>query len=464
MKFQIIGPIIFMVVLSFTSCRKFVEIGRPKTQIVSANVFSSDATATAAMEGIYSQMITSSGFASGSLESVTRIAGMSADELVNYSPDADNIEFYDNSILPSNGTLYSALWQEPYQYIYQANSIIEGLHASKTVSEKTKTLLTGEAKFIRAFCYFYLVNLFGDVPLATTTNWEINNELLRSSPVQVYNQIVKDLTDAQSELSDNYLSSVNAPATDRVRPNKWAATALLARVYLFTQNWEEAEKQAGLVINYNPLYQLVNNLDSVFLKNSAEAIWQLMPVIPGSNTNEAQVFMITGTPNNVALSNSLYNSFEPGDKRKALWIRDTLIGSTDYHYAYKYKVSQFGAPLTEYSMVLRLAEQYLIRAEARAEMGNLTGALEDLNQIRERAGLADLTTLDRAAILTAIDHERRVELFCEWGHRWLDLKRRGKADAVLSAIKPGWKSTAALYPIPQTEIDNNHRLSQNPGY
>jgi hypothetical protein len=116
-------------------------------------------------------------------------------------------------------------------------------------------------------------------------------------------------------------------------------------------------------------------------------------------------------------------------------------------------------------MVLRLAEQYLIRAEARAEQNELTGAASDLNIIRMRAGLNPTTATSQADILTAIQHERRVELFTEWGHRWFDLRRWGTAVPLLSSEKPNSVTEDdLLYPVPQSEISVNSNLTQNPGY
>jgi hypothetical protein len=121
-------------------------------------------------------------------------------------------------------------------------------------------------------------------------------------------------------------------------------------------------------------------------------------------------------------------------------------------------------PLTEYNMVLRLAEQYLIRAEARGMQNDLTGAMDDVNIIRARAGLSSIdgTGFAQQDVLDAIDQERRAELFVEWGHRWFDLKRTGKIDAVLGPVKPDWQSKDALFPIAQTEIIANPNLIQNP--
>jgi starch-binding outer membrane protein, SusD/RagB family len=98
------------------------------------------------------------------------------------------------------------------------------------------------------------------------------------------------------------------------------------------------------------------------------------------------------------------------------------------------------------------------------QLGNIAGALQDLNVVRNRASLSNASAIDQAVILLEIEQQRRVEFFSEWCHRWLDLKRTGRADAVLGAIKSGWQSTDVLFPIPQQEIDRNRQLTQNQGY
>jgi starch-binding outer membrane protein, SusD/RagB family len=121
----------------------------------------------------------------------------------------------------------------------------------------------------------------------------------------------------------------------------------------------------------------------------------------------------------------------------------------------------------EYSTLLRLAEQYLIRSEARAQQNNIAGAQQDINVIRARAGLTATTANDKASLLMAIEQERKVELFTEHGHRWLDLKRTGRAEVILAPIKgSNWQPTDVLYPIPQYQILNDPAMNnaQNPGY
>ncbi|WP_121196115.1 RagB/SusD family nutrient uptake outer membrane protein [Mucilaginibacter gracilis] len=143
----------------------------------------------------------------------------------------------------------------------------------------------------------------------------------------------------------------------------------------------------------------------------------------------------------------------------------TIYQGTPYYYFSKYKQKLTNTTATgEYVTYLRLAEQYLIRAEARAKQGNLAGAIADINVIRTRAGLLNTTAVLQPDILLAIEQERRIELFGEYGHRWNDLRRTGRANAVLGALKTTWTANAALYPIPKTEIQNNSNLTQNPGY
>jgi hypothetical protein len=459
-QFQFIQFLIALYVsLSILSCKKFTQVKVPKTQIVSEVVFSNDATAISSINGIYSQM-SNFGFASGDVLSATYLTGLSSDEWNLYSNQQSVIEFYKSDLSPTNSTLSSSLWAAPYQYIFAANSILEGLKNSTGLSVAIKRQLEGEAKFIRSFCHFYLVNLYGDVPYISTTDYRTNALVFRTPVEQVYKQIIADLKDAQSLLPMDFIFSVG----ERVRPNYGAATAMLARSYLFIGDWVNAELQATEIINNTGVYSLVADLNKVFIKNSKEAIWQLTPVVPGRNTWEANTFIITGIPNNAALSNVLLNAFELGDSRKINWINSITVGTTTYYYPYKYKINTIGQPLTEYSMVIRLAELYLIRSEARTRQNNLIGGQLDLNIIRNRAGLSNTPVNNQDSLIVAIEHEREVELFTEWGHRWLDLKRYNRANTILGAIKPGWQSTDVLYPIPQIQIQNDFNITQNPGY
>jgi starch-binding outer membrane protein, SusD/RagB family len=449
-----------ILILNNIKCKKFVEVGPPITQITSSTVYTNDETAQSAILGIYSKMINgSNGPFSGGNFSISVLSGLSSDELVNYSTSIDQIGFYTNSLVPTNSIVLGNLWTPIYEYIYYANSVIEGLDNSSGISPSMKLQLMGEAQFIRAFCNFYLVNLFGEVPLITMTNYSTNNAAFRAPISDIYNQIETDLKSAIALLPIDY-SVYNE---ERVRPNKWAACALLARVYLYTDDWKNAEIQTDSVINNTSLYNL-DSLNYVFLKNSSETIWQLEPNAPGENTWEGSTFILAGVPHSVSMSNQIISAFEPNDNRMSAWVGNVTVNGNTYYYPYKYKV-QSGSPVSEYSMILRLGEQYLIRAEARTQLNELNGASEDLNIIRARAGLGSSPAVTQADLLTAIIHERQVELFTEWGHRWLDTKRSNLADSIFSPLKsPDWKSTAVLYPIPESEILVDPNLTQNAGY
>lgn len=444
------------------SCTDFVQIEPPGSDLVKETVFKNDETAVDAIDAIYHKMA-ATGFASGFRNSVTKLASLSADGLAEYSSNILAGAFYINNILPSN-SYNSVLWSSAYNRIYMANAVIEGVEENEEISPGVATQLEGEAKFIRAFCHFYLANLYGDVPLITTTDYQVNIVAGRVPVEDVYKQIVLDLQDALELLEEDY----SASEEERIRPNKRAAAALLARVYLYTQDWENAEAMATEVIEDNQ-YRLLPDLNQVFLANSEEAIWQLFPIRTGRNTHEGYDFILTPTSIlRAALTSEFINAFEAGDDRMTNWVGSFNDGTDTWYYPYKYKIKT-GDVLTEYSMVLRLAEQYLIRAEARARQGgDLTDAIADVDAIRERANLpliADTNpAISQADLLLAIEQERKMELFTEWGHRWLDLKRWGKADMALSPLKSEWNATDVLYPIPEDDVLRNPNLSQNTGY
>ena len=450
--------LIILLTIFFTSCKKFVTIPPPKTQVESSLVFENDQAAISAVVGLYSQiMLSSLSIANGG---ATLYPALSADELYNTSPNTDYDAFRTDQIQFVSSTGLTRLWTFGYHNIYQANAVLEGLAQSTSLSDSLKNQLKGEMLVVRALNYFYLVNLFGNLPLVTSTDFQTNQSLPRSSVADVYNLMVADLQAAKNLLPVSY------PSAGRVRPNKWAATTLLARVYLYMQNWSQAEAEATEVIN-SGTYTLVSNLNNVFLTASTEAIWQISPVSSSINTAEGNQFIpSSATAKPVfALTSYLLNAFEATDQRKSSWLKFNTITGQAYYYPYKYKVRTGAPPYTEYYMVLRLAELFLIRAEARAQQNNITGAQDDLNIIRSRAGLPNTAANTQPLLLNAIAQENRIEFMTEWGHRWLDLKRTGLADAVLQPIKsPTWQSTDTLYPILQYELDTNPFLTQNPGY
>jgi hypothetical protein len=459
-------------------CKKFLDVGSPRNERDAEDIYKHDTSAAAVVTGIYQAMSAQNceNYSSvGNLPNLYTTSGLSADELVLFDEASFFLRpYYTNNLLSAEQQAY---WVNIYATIYVANAVIEGVGNSKALTPAVRTQLMGEAKFIRAFNYFYLVNFYGDVPLALTTDYQENIMLPRAPKAQVYEQIVTDLTDAENLLHGEYLKGdvltpYGAGNAERVRPTKWAAAALLARVLLYTGKFADAEAKAGMVIGNRSLYELTT-LENTFLSNNREAIWQLQALGVGSdaNTGEGKFFILPeqgpGVENPVCLSESLLKSFEEDDLRKTKWIGYVVADGIEYYYPFKYKKGPQEPTTSEYATILRLSEQYLIRAEARAQQGDLAGAAEDLNTVRKRAGLPPTNAVSGPGLLAAILHERRVELFTEWGHRWFDLIRTGNAGKVLGPLKGAdWQTTDQLFPIPQSEILRSPNLKgrQNPGY
>lgn len=466
-----------LIVIGLGSCAKFIEVSVPSNALTGEAVFQSDKTATAAVNGLYSNL-SSDNRLIGGINGVSMIGALLSDELFLHPVVTGEMRnIFENNMTSSQ---FGLPWRFLYKSLHDINSTLHGITNSKTLDVHLKRQLEGECKFLRAFCYFYLVTLYGDVPLLLTPDWKINTEAKRTPQSEIWSQITIDLKESKEQLSENFLmgdgmTEYELGSAERVRPTKWAASSLLARVYLYTKDWQNAEIEASQVIGQIGLFSLEPSLDKVFLKNSVEAIWQLMPVIPGRNTMDASVFVITSAgffdlkPAFIPLS--FYDQFAGNDLRKLSWIGSVDINGTQYYYPYKYKVIRRNSPLTEYQMILRLSELYLIRAEARAKLGKLSDGLVDLNAIRSRAGLTDTATDNENELVNAIVQERRLELFTEWGHRWLDLKRWGIIDDVMKNVTPiksngkEWKSYQQLMPIELSDIQiNPNLLPNNPGY
>lgn len=457
-----------------TSCENFVELETPNYSMITENVFADDETADAAMTGIYNQLYRPSTFFSNGYESsVTILAGISADLIrpraashPTYNP------FWQNSISTIDTPDADAnldLWSSAYNIIYLANSVIEGVEKSTQLSSPVRNRLIGQALFVRAFTNFYLTQLYGDVPLLLTTDYRINSNASRSSSDEVITQIIKDL-DRSLILLDGIRYYRN---NERTYVNYYVVSALRARVALYEKDWKHAEILSSNVIAETSTYEILDNPELVFKANSREAIWQLSP--RGRDTQSSSTFegfmyvMIPMYPSFTAiiLSEDFAESFEVSDRRKTNWIG--YNEDVNMYFIHKYKIkNSLGDTIEEYSMVLRLAEQYLIRAEARARQGKLLESVKDINTLRLRAGLPLISAthpeISMSEILKIIAQERAKELFGEWGQRWFDLKRTGKITEVMKPLKTLWQDSAILFPIPENERLKNPNLDQNNGY
>jgi hypothetical protein len=433
----------------FISCRKLISVSPPLNEQPAEDVYNSDVQADAAVADLYYSLNSNT---NSNLLSI--INGMSADE--GYSLFDSYDQFVTNSI-PADDTQNDAIWRSLYQTVYRCNAVLEGLADNNRLTPAKIEQWRGEALFVRSLCYYYLTGCWGDVPLIMTT--DVNKTVLayRTAVEEVYDQMKGDLAIAMDLLPLAY------NGTERVRANKWAATALMARISLQEGDHAAAEAYATNVINAAG-YSL-SPYDSTFLYTSQQAILQIWN--SEGVTLAGQNFIPRNNISYFPLTSDMMAAFEPGDLRRKAWTGAFTYGGDTLYYAYKYK-NQAAATtnIKEYLMVLRLAEQYLIRAEARAQQDNFSGAASDLNILRHNAGLPDLPAFpDRNSCMQAVIHERRVELFTESGDRWFTLKRAGIVSEVMRAFKPGtWQDWAVLYPIPVTDLVRNKNLTQNPGY
>lgn len=440
---------------TLASCSSFVDIPLPENEILAERIFENEESARTAMAGIYSQIMAANlHLASGGISVYMGLAG---DELLNTAPNTVADAFVQNALTSNLSTIASNFWNSSYNLLYHINATIEGLTDNVSLTEQVRKEMLAEAKLLRAFYFFYLENLFGDIPLSLSSDYRVNAKLYRAGRDEIYDLILDDLTYAASNLNNSRIGAY---------PSAMAAKAMLARVYLYREEFEAAFQLSNEVIESH-LFELASTSE-VFLANSPETIWAMKPLQGNPrNTVEGNVFIpasATARPN-YTLYESFVMAYDETDKRRRDWIGERTIGEETYYYPYKYKLRD-GSRYEENNVIIRLAELYLIRAEALARTGNLMAAAADINIVRSRAGIdpVDATDFSAEQMINEILNERKQELFAEWAHRWFDLKRTHQIDAVLGALKPNWNSFAAQLPIPLTEINRNPQLKQNEGY
>lgn len=434
------------------SCESMVKVESPAQSIDSGALFETRAGFEAAIRGIYAQFLSSNlGLVNGGL---SVYMSMYADELVPRSNSANYQAFYRNSILSSNSVVYS-LWNQSYVAIYRANLILEHLDSADFLPQDVAKEFRGQALFIRAMHHFYLFQLFGDIPLILDTNYDSNSRKGRTSDTEVIRQIKTDLEDAASMVS-------KASRADKAFPDFYTIQALKARVYLYTEDYREASDACDLILD-NKDFSL-EQLDKVFKTGSREVLWQLTNEY--RNVAVARSFIPSSTTSAPLfyLSQDLLNVFDADDGRKSIWINSNTVSTVSYSYPYKYQNRNNTTPVTEFYVLFRLAEIYLIRAEANWRREKLEEAISDLNMIRQRAGLSVVSNIGMGEFEKLLIDERRKEFFCEIGHRWFDLKRWGLLNEVIAPVKENYSVHLSLLPIPYSQIRRNPFLTQNPGY
>lgn len=357
--------------------------------------------------------------------------------------DVDN-----NAILADNESV-DGIWTAIYDALNVANNVIVQVPKISDMTDAERNKALGELYFLRALHHFNLVNYFGAVPIKTTPTVGVSDvNVPRNSVASVYQQIISDLR----------FSAANLPAGGtKIRASKWAAEALLARVYLYQKDYANAAASATRVIESGQ-YELLGNYADIFASEGHdESIFEVDFTALDRNRIAEYNFPLTlNGRREVSPDETLLAAYAANDERLAA----SVALANGQFYAIKYDDLNTGA---DNVLVLRLADMYLIRAEAlAAQNGNLDAIRSDINQVRNRAGLANVTGSTQAALLTAIEQERRLEFAFE-GHRWFDLVRTGRAVEVLPKVN---NANQTLFPIPFSELlaNTNEGMYQNPGY
>ncbi len=391
------------------------------------------------------------------------IAGdFTADMLIHNGTFTQYRELSTKQITSANASV-ATLWGSIYNTVYIANFIIERLPLVPGLKSAERDRVLATAHLLRGHAYFVGYYTFGPIPMVLTTSIETNRNIRRASDEEILQLIADDYTFALGKLPED-------PANPGFA-GEYTVRAALARFHLYMGNWAEAEAYATEVID-SDLYSLVENFSDLVTKDfTSEAIFEVGYSIsddPGTNGSIGLNNLFLGRreiiPSNqaiVALASS-----ESGDRFSSIQFDINDLVGNDNGWA----VAKYGTADEDNNnvVVFRLGEMYLIRAEARAQQQKTTGvnsAQEDINILRMRANAPTVGSLSQSQMLMLIEDERRYELAFE-GHRWYDLVRTGRIDAVMPAFSDNWREAYKRWPIPQREIQNNPALAgnQNPGY
>lgn len=451
--------LLLMIIALFSSfsCEKFVETDFPNNQLATELVFEDEKTADAALAGLYAGLWSGS-VISGTSDGSGTLLGTYADDLTCVFTSAGNaiLDIHNNQPLATNATV-SLVWTNAYQQIYMANSIIEGAERSKSLSASAKDRIKGEAELMRSLIYFYLYQIYGEIPYTDTTDYLYNSSLNRMPKEQFLVKLETDLSEAVNLLPSAYRNA------ERIYVNKAVGYMILAKMKMLIGKWQEAEVLCQTIIQ-NGDYVFQNDLSKVFQKTGKHIIWQLKPKNNTDPTNEALLYNFVSAPTSFVLNPNLINSFSANDLRRQQYFTAVIFGSQTNYKQTKYKVTT-ATNSTEYSVIYRLEDVYLMLAESLIRQNKTAQAVPFINYTRQRAGLTALnTSITQSQAMDEVKNERRKEFFAEHGNRFLDLKRWGQLDQ-LKPVKPNWKLTNQFFPLPQKEMLLNKNLTpQNDGY
>ena len=478
--------LMLLLVLAFSSCEKFLEISPTGNTLYidkeGDTIYKTANDVETALSAVYGEFQNEywqlDYLVIGDAQSDDAYAG--ADNPANFQIDEYRLDATNSNVSRDYGYLYRT--------IGRANPIINNVDKTPdpALTDQRKLEIKGEASFIRAVMYFQAVQSWGDVPLqlkeVTTVSAENLDSIYpqlypeRKTKEEVYARIISDLEYA--------LENVKAVQPDKGYATKGAANAYLAKVYATME-----PKDYGKVIKYcddviNGGYSLLPEYDMLWdnqHENSSESIFEVNYEGTASNANwGASMFSGVDWKKFNIPTNDLARAYDNENdliRKNASIVFKNVSGlwsdanwpATNYPFINKYRNITWPSP--QNYILMRLADIILLKAEALNETGDVNGAAQLVNQIRNRVGLSNTAASTKEQMRLAFEKERRLELAFE-GHRWFDLKRNDRAiDVVNSMTGPdgnvfGYNLTqnGLLWPIPQSELDKNDLLTQNPGY
>lgn len=487
-KASVLGMLAVFIVVAGCN-KKFLDIP-PQGQQPSQQFWKNDADAAKAVNAMYANLHEWKNIAFASIA----IESLGSDDAEKGSSPSDATflnKFNDFTATSTEGQILD-FWTGEYQTINFANQVLDNVPGI-TMDANLKARYLAEAKFIRAYAYFRLVNAFGDVPLRLKVPKDaLEYNIPRTPKAAVWKAIEQDLNDAASVLPQSY-----GPA-DLGRVTKGAALALHAKAAMYQKKWSDVLNYTNQVMGLG--YSLFPDYEKLFRtqnKNSPESIFEIQcqRIIGNPAASNSQYSQVQGVRGSVGggwgfnvPTKDLVNEFEPGDPRlnATIIFRGTVTPEGDAipaagdnpmynmksYVPFSQYMSGYNEGADQNKQVIRYAEVLLMNAEANNELGNTSAALASLEMVRARARansanpattLPKVITIDQAQLRTAIWHERRVELAMEFD-RFFDLIRQGRAATVLGPL--GFKAGKnEVWPIPQNEIDlSAGLLTQNPGY
>ncbi|TGV01811.1 RagB/SusD family nutrient uptake outer membrane protein [Flavivirga rizhaonensis] len=455
-KFYIMSLGLFLAL----SCDDNLDLA-PLSQLSSSNFYQTEADFEQAIIGVYSGL-------RNEFNNIYVFGDIRSDNTVPViSGSVTTLQDFDNFTIDPSNSIISSQWRNAYINLSRANIILDKIDGVD-IDESVKNRIKGEALFARGVVYLNLVRIYGNVPLVLTEISALEAlEFPQSSPDAVYAQVVADLSAATGLLPVSYGGS------DIGRATSIAANAVLGRAQLTNGNYAAAETalRAVTAMESGGTVSLLPDFADVFDTSNeynAEIIFATRFANDGINGNGFNYgFANALEPNNKATGTTLFDAYEVGDLRRDLTLNTTAAPGEILTYKYG-PPGDNGHGESDWP-VIRYSDVLLMLSEALNEQGYTANgeAFTLLNRIRNRAGLADLTSAtitNQADFRLAMEQERRAELASE-GHRWFDLVRTGRYEALLGSM--GAKSTSNLFPIPLGEIvkiNDPSILTQNPGY